>query len=79
MPQFPFRHVCWKASRLLHVRFLLFSFSFLSLTWGHFHLCLFLSFSATQGISSTVEVKGTLPTRTFRGESVSEENPYDWE
>lgn len=42
MPQFPFRHVCWKASRLLQVRFHLFSFSFLSLT-GHFRLFLFLS------------------------------------
>lgn len=38
-----------------------------------------LSSSATQSISSTVEVKGTLPTRTFRGEPVSEEKPNDWE
>lgn len=70
MPQFPFRHVCWKAPRLLQVRVRLFSFPFLSLTWGHCHLVLFLSSSATQGLSSTVEVKGTLPTRTLRGESV---------
>lgn len=34
MPQFPFRHVCWKAPRLLQVRVHLFSFPFLSLTWG---------------------------------------------